>query len=198
MNEIRFQPYFTTRRYVNRPREPFYARLDRLSYAGRQEAIRAAQQPGIPPSQQPSFPDAIEAIRELERWREGLIAPDFADELEEIREFRERFETNTRDTDPRPTRRTVYLADIILAHERREARFAPGRVPSEAIDAILPDAGILLGDPVDEAIEIQKHRQDQQEALAGPARSYLFPVSNPTVANSGIQQFTGAQLDLLI
>jgi hypothetical protein len=198
----RFHPYFTTRRYVNRPREPFYARLDRLSYAGRLEALRTAQQPGIPPSQQASFPDTIEARRELERWREGLVAPDFADELEEIREFRERFETNQRDPVESAPKRNRYLADIILAAQRREARFAPRGGSQEAlaelVDSILPDPDVIFVEPTEDAEKAQRIREDKEAEFAGPARRNLFPLPNPTIANSGIQQFTGAQLDVLI
>jgi hypothetical protein len=194
-------PYFSTRKYVNRPRESFHQRLDRLDFAGRQEEIERVRQTGLVPSSQMNFPDTIEALRELARWREGLIAPDFADELIEIREFRKRFETNERDDDLRPFERPVYLADIILAAERREARFAPGKEPDGAEELVLPDprAEEIIDDLKQAADdELVQRRFDEAERQQGPHRAYLFPVADPTVAKSGIQQYTGAQLDLLI
>jgi hypothetical protein len=194
-------PYFTTRRYENRPRESFQQRLDRLDFAGRQEEIERAQQTGLVPSKQMNFPDTIEALRELARWREGLIAPDFADELIEIREFRKRFETNRRDDDLKPFERPLYLADIIIAAQRREARFAPGKRPEGIEELVLPDprAEEIIDDAKQAAAdEIVQRRFDEAERLQGPARAYLFPVADPAVAKSGIQQYTGAQLDLLI
>jgi hypothetical protein len=202
---LRPLPYFSTRRFVDRPRESFQARLDRLDYAGRQQELERARQPGIPPSQQGSFPDIIEGLQELARQRQGLIAPNFADEIEEIREFRRRFETNQRDEDQRPGEPIQYLADIILAARRREELFAPGRRPEWAQELIEPDPAAAF--PLDEiaaaadvqaATQADRQEQTRAQQEEGPARANLFPVADPVIAKSGIQQYTGAQLDLLI
>ncbi len=68
-------PYFTTRRYENRPRESFQQRLDRLDFAGRQEEIERAQQTGLVPSKQMNFPDTIEALRNWLAGAKGSSLP---------------------------------------------------------------------------------------------------------------------------
>lgn len=182
---------FPFRSYVYRPRETFYQRLDRLDFAGRKEALAEARMTGLVPTRQPPFPDIILGLRQLAEQRRAHIADDFAADLKEIAEFRRRFELDeTSDErfrlDAAPTEPQFAYAPVAVDwhccgngdEDSDESEFCPRRVHRKRLD---PPAKPRV-----------KKEERPEEVLPTAI------LADPAIRNSGIQYFTGTQLDLLV
>ena len=76
--------------------------MERVDSSGRKEAVIRRNLPGVLPSREPPFFAILECLEEKMRFRRAAMENDFADDLKEIRAFRERFETNTAESTPAP------------------------------------------------------------------------------------------------
>ena len=193
MSTIPSLPLYLFEPYVRRLREPFCDRVDTI---GRKEAVIKKHPPGILPTLQPSFPDMLECLQEKARIRRAEMENDFAADLEEIREFRERFEDKK---EPAPTpppthEQQLYLADLIQQAwcHKRWRRQPDGSCFKREVPT-LPTVPAVSSFPVPSSV----HRVDKPHAPDKP----LIPIplyADPILQRSGIQYFTGTQLDLLI
>lgn len=190
--------------YINRPRELFYERLDRLSTSARLAALEEARRPRIEPTRQLPYPDAVIEIRERQQQRRANIADDFAADLKEICEFRRRFELDLPDTiepceaqlrdayqPPQASPLPAFEAEPFerWLDDRWEAKRAQDS--EDATHARMPT------DIREEEEEDRILRRDEAEDPKRP-RLAASPYADPVVRKSGIQFFTGTQLDVLI
>ena len=153
--------------------------------------------PGIQPTLQPSFPDMLECLQEKARLRRAEMENDFAADLEEIREFRDRFDMDKKESAPTPPathEQQLYLADLIQqawCHKRWRRQPDGSCFKREVTKMAAPPA--VSSFPVPSTVP----RVDKPHAPDKP----LIPrpiYADPILQRSGIQYFTGTQLDLLI
>lgn len=177
-----------TEQYRLRPREWFQDRLSRLDAAGRDEYLAEARQPFVLPTRQPDFPSTLEA--RIRTAREDPFAPanDFAAAVERIRSRRRRVETPDAPVADAPTGPPAWnYADVVHDLRERSLRFSGGEGEAR-------DPAAVGAEPLDQDRVV---RMDEADWTRGPRRA--FPISvDPFIQKSGLQLFTGAQLDVLI
>lgn len=179
--------------YVRRIRHQTFC--DRIDTVERKEAV-VRKHVGILPTLQPSFPDMLECLAEKARLRRAEMENDFAEDIKEIREFRERFEVDQKEppTPPPTHEQQLYLADLIKqawCHKRWRRQLDGSCFKRERHDVPLPAPVSSFPE------EVKVHRVDKPHLPGRP----LIPLpvyADPVVEKSGIQFFTGTQLDMLV
>lgn len=178
--------------YLRLPYDLFDKRWLQLDYAGRKAMLEAAHTPGLAPTLQLPYPDTILALRELADRRRANIPTDLRADLEEISEFRRRFEL-----------------DLPLTTEPGETTlrkpFAPPPAPELPVGSG-PKGTITADEQQKEELrearraeqreETRLVRVDKPERPRGPKQKPVV-YADPLVQKSGIQFLTGTQLDVL-
>lgn len=181
--------------------EPYVRRIRHASFCERVDTVERKEavvkkHVGILPTLQPSFPDMLECLAEKARLRRAEMENDFAEDLKEIREFRERFEVDHQEPPPAPPthEQKLYLADLIQqawCHKRWRRQPDGSCFKRERHE-------IPMSSPVSSFPgEMKVHRADKPHLPGRP----LIPLpvyADPVVEKSGIQFFTGTQLDMLV
>lgn len=180
-------------------RQPFYDRFVRLDIGGREELVATTKLPAVLPSRQPPLADLIELarLRQAEKSYLGLaLKNDYATDLFADQAFRRRLELQEVQQAREELRildaRKQYLSTLIRTEWARYD--LPGGNPRTRMKIDEPRPAVPSF-PVDN--DRLAHRVDPPHDPMRP-RIPMPVYSNPGVQNSGVQYFTGTQLDVLL